>query len=85
MSWRRLYWQLIQPPERNGLGMAPSEAKKLTLDEAEFLLRSEKDIKASDRIIAKRLRKRSGDTRETKYLVEDYLAKLRRHYRGVES
>jgi len=44
-----MLWQLVQPPERGGLGMAPSEAKKLTPEEAVFYMAEATAVKASAR------------------------------------
>lgn len=40
-----MLWSLVQPPERGGLGMAPSEASRLTLEDAHFYLADEDELK----------------------------------------
>ncbi len=77
-----MLWLLVQPPEIGGRGMAPSEAKKLTLSEAEFYLASHEQVEDSCRRMNRLSR---GDSAATD--AEDYrrmIRERRKHFTGSE-
>lgn len=75
----------MQPPERGGLGLAPSEAKSLTWDEADFYLCDEKRIRRADKVICERLQKRGAKPEEKKKVsVAEYMRQLRMYFTGKE-
>lgn len=74
-----MLWQLCQPVERGGIGMNLHDALKLTIDQAEFLLLDEKDIRRGDKEIRNRLRER-GVLHEPKPKTADELMQERRDY-----
>lgn len=65
--------------------MAPSEAKQLTLDEAEFYLWDEKQVRQADVKIRKRLRGQAAKPEfMRKVTAAEYLRQLRVYYTGSE-
>lgn len=77
-----MLWLLVQPPEVGGRGFSPSEAKKLTLSEAEFYLMSKEQVEASCRRMNRISR---GEPELT--AAEDYqrmIEERRKHFTGSE-
>jgi ERCC4-type nuclease len=56
----------------------------LTWDEAEFLLWDEKQVKAADAEIRRRLRERGAKPQKKKLSAGDYLKSLRKWFTGSE-
>jgi len=75
-----MLWQLVQPVERGGLGMAPSEAKRLTIDEAEFYLMDEKDVRRGDKEIRQRLGERDVLHEPKPLTAEEIMKQRRKHF-----
>ena len=77
----------MNPPERGGLGMSPEAAKQLTIDEAEFYLSEEKDVRKGDKAIRDRLGRRGAKPKpltvaEQWKKIEEWQAARRRYYEG---
>ena len=75
-----MLWRLVQPPENGGMGMRVADALGLTIDQAEFFLMDEKDIRKGDAEIRKRLRERGALHEPPAMTGEQYLQKSREYY-----
>lgn len=56
VNWRLVMWQLVNPPERGGMGMNPEAAAGLTMFQAAVLMAEDKKLRQT------RLPGRSGKT-----------------------
>jgi len=78
-----LLWYLVNPPEKGGLGMHPSEAKRLTPAEARFYLMGEDDVKNMEsRMRARSARLEGKSNADMKQSVREYMAAKRKKYTG---
>lgn len=81
-----MLWRLVQPPENGGLGMSPSEAKKLTPAEAVFYLTSEDAIKreCTAQNMADPAFAAEFNSQRNSENLREYMRELRKKFTGKE-
>jgi len=75
-----MLWRLVQPAESGGMGMRVEDALRLTIDQAEFFLMDEKDVRKGDAEIRSRLQERGALHEPPQMTGDEYLKKSRDYY-----